>query len=145
MRLSEAIMLGRHLVEKQMCGLLPNCAMGMALRASGWTDLTFDSMYGYELVKLWPWLNNPMPQILPCDHLIAGIKNQMTYAIMHLFDGHVCVREDWTLEQLVDWVRSVEPAEQDSALRSETPEEQIAPALANGTEERDFALSSSRE
>jgi hypothetical protein len=29
--------------------------------------------------------------------------------IAHLFDNHIMVRKDWTLERLVRWVETVEP------------------------------------
>jgi|GEM_PF-4481902 hypothetical protein len=42
----------------------------------------------------------------------------------HIFDTHVMEREQWTYEQLVDYVRSIEPAEETSAPESVPGDEQ---------------------
>lgn len=118
MRLSERIMLG-SLILKPMAGIRKSgdgrfgCVFGMA-------DET-----GHEFYK---WTNE-MPEVsvcLPCDcgrdgSAIMGnccrkyprsfCTRSYVQAIVHIFNYHVCTAKDWTLEQLVDWVRSVEPAE----------------------------------
>jgi hypothetical protein len=37
--------------------------------------------------------------------------------IAHLFDYHVMVKKNWTLERLVAWVETVEPREVQPAMR----------------------------
>lgn len=143
MRLSDAILLGDSLkkadpnvwlTEDGSCG----CAFGGALLAAGVNsnDLFLHATSGalrgvplseFPVVKsLWPWVT-------------TAVLWDISSCYFAVTEGRM------TIEELVDYVRSFEPAEQDSALRSDAPEEQYAPALANGTEERDFALSSQRE
>lgn len=124
MRLSEAIMLGRHLVTDPQPYEINSCALGMALRAMG---LPFAEiwMLGYaHAVIWWPWLEMPAASegIMPCGCSADDRHNTHMKVLMHLFDGHV-VPEDpeakrMTLEQLVDWVRSVEPEEEQQTQRS---------------------------
>jgi len=68
--------------------------------------------------------------------------------VTHLFGCHVAeefldsfrnrgwVRSDerWTLEQLVDWVRSVEPAEAETGRRAIDLFQPITPVLAKGVQ-----------
>jgi hypothetical protein len=73
----------------------------------------------------WPWLDSAPPSRLPCP-VGCGTKfndphdeysdDTWEWAIAHIFDLHVAplepgeyVRYRWTLEQLVDYVRSIEP------------------------------------
>ncbi len=35
----------------------------------------------------------------------------LDHAIIHLFNYHVMTKKDWSMEKLIDWVRSVEPAD----------------------------------
>ena len=103
--MSEAIATGRVLARPGTClfvresdGGLTACALGMATLAV--------SINKYDYHQKWPWLREKM-RALPC-----GCKYIQMYdsAITHLFDIHV-MEGDWTLDQLIDWVRSVEPAE----------------------------------
>lgn len=135
MRLSDAILLGDSLKKSDPYLFLSpdgsrGCAFGGALLAAGVSVDTFFAQSQYPLAEM------PIVQ-----SLWPGITNYELTMISHKYfsvaDGAI------TIEQLADYVRSVEP--QDSALRSDAPEEQIAPALANGTGERDFALSSPRD
>lgn len=52
--------------------------------------------------------------------------------IVHLFNHHVVYRQDWTFDQLIDWVRSVEPEEPAAeALAPMTPFEEAQIVIAN--------------
>lgn len=102
MRLSEAILLGRVTVTPRS-GQLASCALGMAANARG-----IDADY-QKINREWPWLAKRL--VLPCECFCAG---EGMLQIAHLFDSHVMspyAKPTLTLEQLVDWVRSVEPAE----------------------------------
>jgi hypothetical protein len=108
MRLSDAILLGSTAVEPafgfECKSKSPprGCALGMGLYAVGrfgdWSDRVF------------PWLKRPLPQE---KSLCRCCRREYSYgrSIAHIFDWHVHIDKTWTLEQLCDWVRSVEPEE----------------------------------
>jgi len=143
MRLSEAIMLGRHLVEKPKAYEIKSCALGMALRASGYGDES-DFANGLPYVRAieqWRWLDAACPEVLPCGcrnyvYMVGGYMyktDSYLKVLMHLFDFHVmsgcCGYSPWTLEQLVDWARSVE---KDSPEGSPTLVPESAAAATEG-------------
>jgi hypothetical protein len=117
MRLSEQILLGRHLVEKPSASDLNACALGMGMKAEGIATEHRGQPNYRGLVRRWPWLLDDY-QEKPCRCITVldvddDIKSE-TYcaAIAHLFDRHIIgTAPSWTLEQLVDYVRSVEPEE----------------------------------
>jgi hypothetical protein len=41
--------------------------------------------------------------------------------IVHVFNYHVCTVKDWTLDQLIDWIRTIEPAEEEAPVAAEEP------------------------
>jgi hypothetical protein len=128
MRLSDAIATGRVLLIPTVHYLVTpdgsgGCALGMALRAMGETRKTmikpsfkiFDIVVDeggedYTLVsKYWPWTDAKAKSI-PCIETCQMEEgDDMQDLIVHIFDSHVGI--DWTLDQLIDWVRSVEPEE----------------------------------
>jgi hypothetical protein len=125
MRLSEAMMLGRGLVKftpdfylQRGCG----CFIGMAGAALGYPSLCYqgpgEPYLFEEFMTLYPWLRSKQV-FLPC---CEGSRMEALHAINHLA-YHVKTR-DLTPERMIDWVRSVEPAE---------PDEQIV-RLATGAE-----------
>jgi hypothetical protein len=96
MRLSEAMMLGAATCKMEAYDI-DTCALGSALNAVGvpqrsWDPL--DSIFRYRQVESrWPWVySSPV-----------GLTQ-----IVDLFDRKVCSGE-MTFEQLVDYVRSIEP------------------------------------
>ncbi len=133
MRLSEAILLG-SLVVKPARGILlqpcfddteRGCALGMAAKAENLAildDNGLDPIYDH-----WPWTfwEGPTCPVNSCFCL----RNNMAFKtvalfIAHIFDCHIradnplslpTLYPEWTFEQLVDWVRSVEPAEPEGA------------------------------
>jgi hypothetical protein len=126
MRLSEAILLGSSVVKPEPGYLLTEwrgenqgCALGMACKAENIavlhpTDLT--PIYAH-----WPWtLHSWHANRCLCRDIIPF--HNAAQLIAHMFDWHVFddqfrdtprIQPVWTLEQLVDWVRSVEPAEEE--------------------------------
>jgi len=136
MRLSEAILLGSTLLRPVAGDLeLPSDrgALGMAERAvgAGWS--------------YWPWLLT-MRVATPCRCPFQPLP--AAWVVTHLFGCHVAeefldsfrnrgwVRSDerWTLEQLVDWVRSVEPAEAETRRRAIDLFQPITSVLENGVQ-----------
>jgi hypothetical protein len=77
----------------------------MALAANG------TLLKGHNVYKSWPWVSKPLLN-LPCGCLHKDdFADGANGTIAHLFDRHVFEKCDWTLDQLIDWVRSVEPQE----------------------------------
>lgn len=114
MRLSDAIAMGRVTVEEMQAADITKCALGMACNAVGLDP----KMTGedYEGVKaVWPWLST----IVTAPN---GAPNYAITIIWRLFDGRVMAGR-MTLDQLIDWVRSVEPSEPE-------PQQEVVPELA---------------
>ena len=112
MLFSDALLLGSTLLKPipyyRRKGSDMGCAVGMAETAIG-----LDSrIFGAE--DKWSWLNTKLSvKLLPCGCNIAKIYlEEYIGAIIHIFNEHVCEDKTWTLEQLVDWIRSVEPKEE---------------------------------
>ena len=143
MKLSNAMATGRVLLRAR-AGIFvagsSGCALGMAYKASGLTAQ--DKIVGYTMNDChhaWPWTRQSLKTV-PCT---CGVEDyNLGQAITHLFDVHVmdaAVRnvKAWTLDQLIDWVRSVEPAEDapesDGALAARDAElEQLERSNAKG-------------
>jgi len=123
MKLSEAILLGssmlapragrQHFAETQ-----EGCALGMAAVARGCTFRTCTKLFderdrrtlGAEGV--WgEWLLEQVDRPCDCWRIRIPRKMRVKDIIAHLFDHHVMQKKNWTLEQLVKWVETVEPAE----------------------------------
>lgn len=100
MKLSEAIMAGSTLV-RQCASPWPGdeaagkgCALTMAARAMGGSEYL-------DCFKFWPWLDTPEKN---------KTGSHSFWQIVSRFDSEVCGGV-MTLEQLVDYVRSIEPPE----------------------------------
>jgi hypothetical protein len=112
----EAIALGRMAI-KPITGMRQlndpvigkfGCAIGMADYACG------------DIVEhIYPWVLGY--EYLPCT---CGkrdrIPHHTLYITAHLFDHHVYGDQDWTMEQLIDWVKSVDPT-----IKLDSPEKGI--------------------
>lgn len=101
-RLSDAILLGSTLVCPARGGSTQQkgggCALDMAVLAVGGTG---DWLMAR---KIWPWLDDdgiPAPWLL-------GFFDTYEWLIAISFDNYV-MPERISLDQLIDWVRSVEP------------------------------------
>lgn len=104
MRLSDAIALGRTLlIARSMgksknfpcCGPNEGCALDMAVAAIG-----VKSNRWLDAQNHWGWLNKSAS---PFDSwaLVLGTT----------FDREVMIRKSMTMDQFIDWVRSIEPNE----------------------------------
>ena len=130
MKLSEAIRLGSTVLAPKAgrlhySELNAGCALGMAAIANGCTFRPVTQPFsekdrrtlGTEAV----WGNWVLATVRrPCQCWRFWVPREMRIKdiIAHLFDYHVMARENWTLEQLVAWVETVEPTN-NSSLRSE--------------------------
>lgn len=95
MRLSVAMMLGSTTC-KMVPGKWSSCALGAAANAVGIAD---NARRPYAIYDQWPWLRYPSPR----GHSFGA-------EIYSRFDADVC-RGGMTFEELVDYVRSIEPDE----------------------------------
>jgi hypothetical protein len=140
MKLSEAIFLGRHLctpqaapVGAESCNDNVGCALTMASLAVG--RKTDGAANAWQQAKeQWPWLGRELPFETQCPAAhcpFGGFIDDNEELVFHLFDYHVFEPlpgySKWTLEQLVDYVRSIEPDEQPcAALRPAEEKELVA-------------------
>ena len=121
MRLSEAILLGSTVLAPKAGGqhfseTQQGCALGMAAVARGCTFRTVirpvDDIERRTLGVEGVWGDWVLEQVeRPCDCWRIWIRRRMRIKdiIAHIFDYHIMVKRNWTLEQLVAWVETVEP------------------------------------
>ncbi len=116
MLLSEAIAMGSLVVRPRATREWyeggTGCARGMALEAVGrriHVAAPPTGSHGLVFLSVWPW-TGISEHVLPCacgsPELWAACN-----VITHIFDSHVMQVKDWTLPQLIEWIRSVEPKE----------------------------------
>jgi hypothetical protein len=127
MKLSEAILLGSTILAPQAgrqysSETKSGCALGMAAVATGCTFRPTTRVFpeydrrtlGVEGV--WgSWMLTRMSRPCHCWRLLVPREMRIKDIIAHIFDYHVMVKRNWTLEQLVEWVKTVEP-EEDTAI-----------------------------
>ena len=134
MRLSEAIRLGSLILDKVEGYDTSTCAIGMGLAATGtsimaedlpepprkfipvpYSALDHDEVNYQRLAALWPWIEQVAPTQCPwCDAVLGKDRSDIEARlgfIHHPFDCHV-IEGDVTLEQLCDFIRTIEPADQ---------------------------------
>lgn len=119
MRLSEAILAGSTLI-KPFAGTIfskdgeRGCAIGMACAAIG-----IRKYIASDFSVRFPWLKNIVKAPCGCC-LFTGVYADSTFGsyghvanvIAHVFDNHVMNDShgfSWTLEQLCEWVDSIDP------------------------------------
>jgi hypothetical protein len=125
-RLSEHVMLGSLLVIPWPRVLLTadnrGCAIGMASESMGGKGTTLERETQIE--EMYPWVKT-YPKEAPCKCFGAIIPSYLV-CIEHLFDSHVFpIYHPSKLEQLVDWIRSVEPPEPDETSEIAVTEYQM--------------------
>lgn len=146
MLLSDAIAMGRTLVKPTPTTEWAvgggGCARGMALEAIG-KRCAYATPYGpwesgkghpniANFLTAWPWTERLTS--VPCLCYGEPVVAEIAIVISHMFDRHVSMpgcTDSWTLDQLIDWVRSVEPEE----LPEQQPTIEAAglPAVAHAT------------
>ena len=120
MKLSEAILLGSTVLapkagRQHFSELKAGCALGMAAIANGCTFrpvTQFDEKDRRTLGTEGVWGNWVLTEVRrPCECWRILVPREMLIKdiIAHLFDHHVMRRKNWSLEQLVEWVKTVEP------------------------------------
>ncbi len=118
-KLSDAIMLGSAVVPalpmREWHSGGGGCARGMALEAIGKRVHNGNTNQNVRaLTAAWPWTERS-ECVLPCKCGSSDLWSTLNI-IAHIFDQHVMgtagAKKDWTLPQLVAWVRSVEPTEE---------------------------------
>ena len=123
MKLSEAIVLGSTVLTSRAGGQFfsqsqSGCALGMAGVARGCefgpargpVDARSRRTLGTEAV----WGNWVMRIVMrPCDCWRFRVPREMRIKdiVAHLFDYHVMVKRNWTIERLATWVKTMEPEE----------------------------------
>jgi hypothetical protein len=120
MKLSDAILLGSTILTPQAgrqysAETQSDCALGMAAIARGCifrrVFCRFDDpdrrTLGVEGV-FGVWVLQTVPRPCNCCRLWIPRKLRIKDVIAHLFDYHIMAQKDWTLEQLVMWVKKVE-------------------------------------
>jgi hypothetical protein len=108
MKLSEAIMLGAATCKMESANI-NYCAYGAALNAAGIAQCNLQDNWGIRYiaaVDLWPWIAANDPKRRVQQNLVPF--NDLGNSIWQKFDYEVC-GDKMTLEQLVDYVRSIEP------------------------------------
>ena len=123
MKLSDAILIGSAVVTPRPGKVYfrdenSGCAIGMAVIGAGgkWIQRGLDSV---EFLHWWPWVHNFAKRPCHCQSVkpIARVGS----LIPHLFDQHVFGQRDWTIEQLAQWIATIEPPEQDLTFPSDVP------------------------
>lgn len=124
MKFSDAILAGSVLVPEIKHGDINACALGMAADAVGIprTDQREGNMPRYNAIyKQWPWLLTAGENCPKC-----GVRHWESEVIFHVFDRHVMGDRSMTLEQLVDYVRTIEPAEEVPTPSPDSQPEEIS-------------------
>lgn len=112
MRLSDAIGLGRTLVRVHRAGDIRGCALGMSFLAIGGNPA--DVGPNFESIKAeWPWLKERRFDPLYSPNNSSANFIAYCKSVWLRFDDLV-MGGGMTLDQLIDWVRSVEPPEPDA-------------------------------
>ncbi len=118
MRLSEEIRLGSLLVQEPTAWDVRACAIGMANLSVGYVaNGKYDSNAYGQILNRHRWTGDSVfPCPLGCERKEAPLSCSGMSMVHHLFDGHV-MQAEMTIEQLVDWVRSVEPPDPSELLK----------------------------
>ena len=122
MKLSEAILLGSTVLAPQAgrqysSKTSSGCALGMAAIAKGATFYQVRAVSEYDRRTLgtedvWgTWVLTMARRPCDCWRLRVPRELRIKDIIAHIFDYHVRRKENWTLEQLVEWVKTVEPVD----------------------------------
>lgn len=121
MRLASAIRLGSLLMPAPMPNDTRYCAIGMGLKAAGRLSDNGNLNYA-SLMDIWPWLRDVNMDCPGCATVLSwwGV-------VSHTFDAHVFGDKSMTIEQLCDFIDSIDPtprvtsrASQSNRLRAQS-------------------------
>ena len=140
LKLSEAILLGSTQIKPMagsvLCydhnGEAYGCALGMAGVAEGGEE-----RHHWLLDTIWPILRQKTNY--PCE-CFPEYEQVLQTVITHLFDAHVINKEDWTLEQLVDFVRKVEDEHPSLTIAEQKKPCQGVKVEENSKENKNYVL-----
>jgi hypothetical protein len=113
MKLSTAIRMGSLLIENPQAGNVRACAITMACLSMGCTQVLD---YYWYVAKTWPWVITAKV-VCPCGkkHWPSLHDDDSLYGtevIWGPFDHHVMGDRTMTIEQLADFIASIEPEEE---------------------------------
>lgn len=132
MRASEALLLGSTML-KPLRGVFDDgndsgCALGMMNRAIG------GNAEKYRFETEFPWMMKTPRVHYPCGCFAHAGLRTVNVAVIHLFDFHYyCERpwlNSWTLEEIADWLGTVEPEEPNETSTRESRSECFHPVDA---------------
>ena len=119
MLLSDAIALGRVLIEEPSGTSYCRCALAMGLASNG---KRFDNDYLAKMAAFqeWPFIANRVDP--PAQIAVFWVLDFWTIdvCISRMFSMACNNCEGVTLESIIDWVRSVEPQEEPAKIAQET-------------------------
>jgi hypothetical protein len=117
LKLSQAIRLGSLLIEEPRLGIITHCAIGMALAAHS-VKLDMSRDVCEQVCNFWedhyPWIRTARTHCPQCDWYLDGAS-----LIFHPFDCHVMADKTMTIEQLCDFIASIEPSESEPVISTE--------------------------
>lgn len=123
MKLSDAILLGSTVLTSRSGGQYykeqdAGCALGMAAIAGGCTFGPAREVVAEQDQRtlgtegVWgQWVLEVVERPCNCWRFQAPREMRIKDIIAHIFDRHIMQKKNWTLERLVAWVKTVEPAE----------------------------------
>lgn len=131
MKMSEAILLGSTVLAPKAGGqhfaeMQAGCALGMAALARGCTfhkitDFDRKDRRTLGTEGVWgKWVLEEVNRPCNCWRFLVPRKMRIKDIIAHLFDHHVMGSKNWTLEQMVAWVETVEPNDPAPSSRQRT-------------------------
>jgi hypothetical protein len=116
MKLSTAIRMGSLLIENPQAGNVRACAITMACLSTGFQQQRGmgDDAYSH-VAKTWPWVITAKA-VCPCGtvHPMSFSDSSLltgSEVIWGVFDHHVMGDRTMTIEQLADFIASIEPEE----------------------------------
>jgi hypothetical protein len=126
-KLSDAILLGSTVLTSRAGAQYykeqdAGCALGMAAIAGGCTFGPPRAVAKQErrtlgTERVWgQWVLQVVERPCDCWRFRAPREMRIKDIIAHIFDRHIMQKRNWTLERLVAWIKTVEPAE-DPALK----------------------------
>lgn len=130
MKLSDAILLGSTVLTSRSGGQYykeqdAGCALGMAAIAGGCTfgaareEVAQQDRRTLGTEGVWgQWVLAVVERPCNCWKFRVPKEMRIKDIVAHIFDRHIMKKKDWTLERLVAWVKTVEPAE-DPSLKPE--------------------------
>jgi hypothetical protein len=107
LELDEAIRIGSLLVQEPKVGDINACVLGMAAKAVGCKETRVLPITAF-IKREWPWLGTR--NVASCPQCGLGLMG--SERVWHLFDRHIMEDRTMTIDQLADYVATIEPKEE---------------------------------